>query len=376
MRELALIHYREAQDGSTRSKKLCELVKFSLRREEGLVLLFDKVLAAFSRSFDTFGLPTTNPNKYPTRSLKDLITVHRVFDLPSGESEQEDLFNHPERRALAAKLALNLLIFCAWRHTSRPWDGNGVCFLSSSPKDYDRKSPYISCLVGHDSTAAFRATDDDAPIQCFTEFAKLLLEIEYGLLPSGDFSADKDHGWTIIRDFHKRKQGWGDLSRRKYLEAVDACLRFDELFQTARNTRSGRLETLEETYRKLIRTNIVRNIVADLPGFQQPPPKRARRAPSFSENDEQVSDSDSDSADDFEIPSTPYPTQRRLQHIIGKAKYVATISAESDCLRDRGTLSFSTYEQGKQGRMTGESLIIFFLLRLIKTQKPSLLGRN
>ena len=96
MRELALIHYREAQAESTRSKKLCELVKFSLRREEGLVLLFDKVLAAFSRSSDAFGLPTTDPNKYPIRNLEDLITVHRVFNLPSGESEQEDLLNHPE----------------------------------------------------------------------------------------------------------------------------------------------------------------------------------------------------------------------------------------------------------------------------------------
>jgi hypothetical protein len=260
--------------------------------------------------------------------------------------------------------------------TNRGWDGNGVYFLSSSLKDYDRKSPYISCLVGHDSTAAFRATDDDAPIQCFTEFVKLLLEIKYGLLPSGDFSADKDHGWKIIRDLHKRKQSWGDLSRRKYLEAVDTCLRFDQLFQTARNTRSGRLETLEETYRKLIRTKIVRNIVADLPGFQQPPPKRARRAPTSSENDEQVSDSNSDSVDDFEIHSTPYPTRRGLQRTIDKAKYVATITAESDYLRDRGTLSCSTYGQGKQGRTTGESLIIFFLLRLIKIQKSSLLGRN
>lgn len=371
-----MIHYREGQAGSTRSKKLCEFVKSSLRREEGLVLLFDKVLAAFSRSSDAFGLPTTDPNKYPLRNLKDLITVHRVFNLPSGESEQEDLFNHPERRALAAKLALNLLIFCAWRHMSRPWDANGVYFLSFSLKDYDRKSPYISCLVGHDSTAAFRATDDDAPIQCFTEFAKLLLEIEYGLLPSGDFSADNDHGWKIIRDFHKRKQSWGDLSRRKYLEAVDACLRFDQLFQTARNTRSGRLETLEETYRKLIRTNIVRNIVADLPGFQQPPPKRARRAPSFSENDEQASDSDSDSVDDYEIPSTLYPTRRGLQRIFDNAKYVATVTVKSDYLRDGRTWSFPTYGQGKQGTTTGESVIILVLLRLIKIQKSRLLGRN
>jgi hypothetical protein len=68
-------------------------VKSSLRREEDLlVLLFDKALAAFSQS----------------SNLKGLI----MFLVMSAESEQEDLFNHSEWRALAAMLALNLLNFC------------------------------------------------------------------------------------------------------------------------------------------------------------------------------------------------------------------------------------------------------------------------
>ncbi|RYP06779.1 hypothetical protein DL765_009367 [Monosporascus sp. GIB2] len=317
----------EAQAGSTQSKKLCEFMKSSLRSKKSLVLLFDKASPAFSLSSDAFGLPTTDPNMYPMRNLKDLITKRHVFNPPPGESEQEDPFKHPERRALAAKLALNLLIFCAWKHTSRPWDGNSVYFLSSSKKDYDRKSPYISCLVGHSSTAAIWATDDNAPIQYFTEFAKLLLEIEYGPLPSGNFNADEDCGWFAIREFHECMQNYRDLSKEKYLEAVEACLQFHELVQNARNTRSGRLETPDETYRRLIRTKIVRNIVADLPGFQQPPPKRTRQA----ENDEQLSNSDSDSVDGYEIPSRPYPMGQGLQHGFDKANY-----AQASPRRTRG----------------------------------------
>lgn len=325
-----MISNRENQSGGSRSRTLCQIIKSSIRRGECLVLQFEEVLPCFSPASSTFDLPTIDFSKYPMLNLKNLITVRRVFNLPSSESEQKDLFNHPERRALAAKLALNLLIFCSWRHTSTPWDSDGIYFLGSSTEDYDRKSTYISCLLGHDSTTVFQASDDDAPIQCFTEFAKLLLEIEYGLLPNGNFGADNDHGWKIIRDFHKSKQSWGDLSRQKYLEAVDACLRFDQLYQTARNKRSGRLETIEETYKKLIRTNIVCNIVADLPGIQNPSPKRAKHNIFLSEKKEQVSDSDYDSGDD----------------------YLATVTGNDDYFDNGNIESFSTNGQAKKGTAT------------------------
>ncbi|EWC48474.1 hypothetical protein DRE_02243 [Drechslerella stenobrocha 248] len=339
----------------TRNRKLCDLVKNSLRRKEGLLLLFEKSSAVFNRSHDPYDLPSADPNTYPIRDLKCLIGVHRVFNLPSSESEPQGLFNHPERRALAAKLALNLLTFCNWRHTSRPWANNDVYFLGSSPNEYDRKSPYVTCQVGEDSTTVFEVSEDDEPIGCFTEFAKLLLEIEYGPLPNGDFSADNDYGWTIIRDFHHSKQSWGDLSRQNYLDAVHACLQFDQLLQTARNTRSGRLETLQETYRKLIRTKILRNIVIDLPSFQQPPSaKRARYTPSFSDDDssEQASDCNSDSENESDTDSGSdidsfndkrsrdlYPVHQKLQrtpeymtkidHIAGKT---VSFSAQTEIL--------------------------------------------
>jgi hypothetical protein len=111
-------------------KRLCHYVKSSSRRDNDLELLFDRLPAAFSQSFEKFDSPSLATQKFQTKnSLRDLITDQRVFSLQSGASEQEDLFNHPERRELAAKLALNLLIFYAWRHTSRPWDGNGIYFF-------------------------------------------------------------------------------------------------------------------------------------------------------------------------------------------------------------------------------------------------------
>ena len=309
------------------------------------MLLFNEESPAFSRVSDAPGLPATDPNRYPKRNLRDLVTTQHVFNPPSSEPEQEEPFKHPERRALAAKLALNLFIFCGWQHTSKPWDGSGVYFLSSSQRDYDRDSPYISCLVNQKSSGEFRAGDDDAPIQCFTEFAKLLLELEYGPLPDTDFSQASDFGWFAIREFHESMQDYGELSKAKYLEAVGACLNFRELFQTARNTRSGRLEELDETYRKLIRTKIVGNIVAELPGFQQPPPRRPR----YAESDEGLSDSDSESVDDYEASSAHEQTRMHFATYFDEIKYVRTVRAKSERMREKRPLQFSAHAQGKQG---------------------------
>ncbi|KAF3923713.1 Subtilisin [Dactylellina cionopaga] len=102
------------------------------------------------------------------------------------------------------------------------------------------------------------ADDDDAPIRCFTEFARLLMEIEYGPLPKeGDFNASNDYGWTTIRNFHGDRQRWGDLSKKNYLDAIEACLKFDKLFQTARATKSGRLETIDETCDRTVKVAVL-----------------------------------------------------------------------------------------------------------------------
>ncbi len=96
---------------------------------------------------------------------------------------------------------------------------------------------------------------------------------------------------TNMQKFRSRRKG----TTSRPLTPV----RFYELFRTTRNKKARRLETLEETYRKLTRTKVIRNIITDLPGFQQPPTKRARQAVW----DEQLSGSNLESVGDCEMPS-------------------------------------------------------------------------
>lgn len=236
----------------------------SLRRDEGLLILYDGFQDSLSlrSSTEAFCLPKSDPNKFPKRTLTELIQKHRSFAPPSEASNCKALFNHTDRRSLAAKLSFHLLVFYAWRHTSRPWNGDEVYFLSSTEEEHEKNKPFASCYVGQEEILEL-STVDDGPLPCFTAFAKLLLEIEYGAVPAGDFSADNDYGWKILRDFHTTMKSWGDLSRWSYLEAVDSCLRFDQYYLKARSTAAGRLETQEETFRKLVFTNIVRKISPD-----------------------------------------------------------------------------------------------------------------
>ncbi|KAH8889149.1 subtilisin-like protein [Thozetella sp. PMI_491] len=337
---------KEAQVGYTPSKVLCELIKSSLRGREGLVLLFDQKSPAFSRIMNTRDRNFEDPNKYPMRSLTELMTKYQVFNPPYGDLEQGDPFKHPERRALAAKLALNLLNFCSWKHASRPWEGDGVFFLSSSQNDYNRVSPYIKCLLGRESSSTFTLAEpgNDAPIQCFTAFAKLLLEIEYGPLADGDFTPANDYGWFSIREFHENMQNYGDLSKRNYLEAVDACLQFHDLVRVARNTRSGRLETSDEVFRRLIRTKIVRNIVSDLPGFHQELSKRPR----YDESESEASDYSSDTSDEC---GTPYISNSARHDFRGRLRKGQYTSQKGKDLRRNRNLA----QPSLQGHYTQES---------------------
>lgn len=339
-KEIELIEDRNSQIEITR-KRLCDLVAFSLRRQQGLILVFEQANNFFNASPED--LPVIKPEDFSKRNLKEMITKHRVFDTRTT-------FKLPERRALSAKLALNLLVFCAWRHTSRSWDDNAIHFVSSS-NDPGRKLPYISCLVGKESTPEFRTTEDGAPIQCFTEFAKLLLEIEYGSLPSGDFSADNDYGWTIIRDFYKDQHGYDDPSKEKYLEAVDACLRFDQLFNSARNTSFGKVEDVEETYRRLVSANILRNIVAELPAFKQSQPKRARQAPLFRADDSQTSDSSSDNGNEYGMLNksrTAYTRRTRPTFYVDKlGEYTSTSIASSSYKKNTGARPYLNLVQSQ-----------------------------
>ncbi|KAF2691768.1 purine and uridine phosphorylase [Lentithecium fluviatile CBS 122367] len=274
---------REIDVGSDQTKKLCEYLEDSVRFREGLTLLFDETLAAYTQGFDAFDLPIKDQTTHPFQSLNDLM---ELFNLPTADSSKRALlFKHSERRALAAKLALHFLICCSWENTPETWDSSTIYFLGSSTQDFKRDSPYISCLEGNEATDSSQAAN--GPIQCFTAFAKLLLEIEYGPMPIGNFSAAKD--WTAIRDYHREWLEQGDLSRERYLNAVGNCLQFHRRYRRDRLSSIGRSESPKETRQRLVRTDVVRNLVADLPGFQQLVIKRPKTASSSAQEDPQVS---------------------------------------------------------------------------------------
>ncbi|KAK6499014.1 hypothetical protein TWF481_011583 [Arthrobotrys musiformis] len=292
------IHCRfdhETQAKNSEAQRLCQVVKVALERGEGILLLFDKALAAFIESPDAFDLPPTNPNIYPIRKLKEMITADGFFNLPSSKLKGPRLFKHIERRELAAKLALHLLIVCGSKQASPmdSWDGNHVAFLSTSDSldDCNRQSPYISWWLDHDSSDSrcFIPLDNckDNP-ERFTQLARLLIEIEYGPITTDDegFGPNDKHGWRIIRDFLVNQRSFDEATKSNYLDAVEYCLRFGDFFRYEyRSEITRNTESREDICRRIIKTKIVPKLLEDLPVFKRPLPKRAR----FSEREDQFS---------------------------------------------------------------------------------------
>ncbi|KAF3287640.1 hypothetical protein TWF970_007351 [Orbilia oligospora] len=275
---------KESQAKNAETQRLCEVVKSALQREEGLLLLFDKALAAFIESPELSDLPAMNPNIYPIRNLKEMIMVDGFFNLPSSKLKGSCLFKHTERRELAAKLALYLLMSCDSEKASAmdSWNGNHVTFFSSSDsqKGCNRESPYISCLLGQapSTSQSFIPNNYDTPRR-YTEIARLLMEIEYGPIFDSDehFSAKNNFGLETIKESLKMHREYDDPTKSNYLDAIGNCLRFGNLFRYEYRSEAIRsTERPADTCRRIIRTEIVLKLLLDLPAFKKPLPKRAR----------------------------------------------------------------------------------------------------
>ncbi|KAF3220278.1 hypothetical protein TWF679_009657 [Orbilia oligospora] len=275
---------QESQAKNAEAQRLCEVVKCALQREEGLLLLFDKALAAFIESPEFSDLPTMNPNIYPIRNLKEMIMVDGFFNPPSSKLKGSCVFKHTERRELAAKLALYLLMSCDSEKTPLmdSWNGYHVTFFSSSnsQKGCNRESPYISCLIGQapSTSQSFIPSNYDTPRR-YTEIARLLMEIEYGPIFDNDehFSAKNNFGLEIIKESLKRHREYDDPTKSNYLDAIGNCLRFGNLFRYEYRSEAIRsAERPADTCRRIIKTEIVLKLLLDLPAFKKPLPKRAR----------------------------------------------------------------------------------------------------
>jgi hypothetical protein len=267
-------------------------------------------------------LPFKNPNDHIFQTLEDLITNQQAFKVPPySESEDPKLkFNRPDKRALAANLVLHLSVFCPWRHTSLPWDGNFVHFVDLSPDDGNRAVPYISWNVRHDSSIEYKShqtIDDNTMIRSFTSLAKLLLEIEFGRMPGHD-TLTEDNLRERVQKYHNQWKEYGHIlvAENRYFEAIDACLGFHRAYNQERLLGLGRTEKPEETYRRLIRTKIAPKIITDLPEFEPPQEKRARSTPFQFDSDDlffesiRYTDNSFHNAESSTLldPSTPLPT--------------------------------------------------------------------
>lgn len=270
---------------------MCTHLESSLRDSDGLVLLFHENLAIYTQ--DSEVLPFIDPEDYEFETLEDLIGKKKAFKLPPyNKSERKANFKHPERRALAAKLALHLALFCPWKHSSNPWNSQSIHFVDLSSNDHNRATPYISCNVKHDSSTASEIDhmlDSATLAQTFTTFARILLEIEYGQMPDHE-TVNANNLRRRVKEYFDQWSTYGNISQTEYLAAIDACLGFHRAYEKARLLSLGNSERAEQTYRRLIRTQITSRIIADLPGFKPPEEKRARSAPFQPDPNDSLSD--------------------------------------------------------------------------------------
>jgi hypothetical protein len=252
---------------------LCEHLKTSQSLAENLNLLFHENSKFFSPN--TASLDVWNGSA--STSLKDLIETDHSFGLPViGER-----FRFEERRALVAKLILHLLIFCPWKHTSIPWDGNSIHFLRSEVGNVEKSSPFIVWQLGSDSSKTLKNDDVKDPkatkessteylAKSFASFARLLLEIEYGNMSNTGYPLDDRSIRQSLQKYLEELRKTADpITHGKYLHAVDACLKFHRAFENARmyqvmSQRVGLPESPEDTYRRLVRNDIASNILIDL----------------------------------------------------------------------------------------------------------------
>lgn len=231
----------------------CQKLKYYFRRNRGMVISLNKDLFShFSQ-----GEIIRNTNGRRMRRLKDLMEEDK-FSLSQVTPE----FSFKQRRSLAAKLAFHLTVFADCKHRSRPWDREEIFFQGSSEEVYDKEGPYVPFLIHQELSSQpeekaprqlqqlehLTGDAEGSPSMVFTKLAKVLLELEYGQLPKGNSYQDRDHGYTLIQEFHESHEG-DDPSRQSYLDAVRACLEFDARYRRARKLGLARLGQEDEMSR-------------------------------------------------------------------------------------------------------------------------------
>jgi hypothetical protein len=260
-------------------------------------------------------------------TLKELIEINQSFALPVLDDE----FNLEERRILAAKLALHLSIFGCWRHFSVPWDGESIYFLQSAQGSVDKGSPYITWRIKpcSPSLALCDGGKTDAKKDCndsqdglsevgyianiaesFASFAKLLLEIEFGEIPKTKYSLNNDSMGMSLRKYVNALQKTYAITHGGYLHAIDACLRFHQAYEEARfyqalSQRVGTPEKAEETYRRLVRSEIASPILIDLLRDEMASSERARLGTTEAEEGRSLDEMEFDFVDDDDVPRYP-----------------------------------------------------------------------
>lgn len=287
---------------------ICNYLDSSLSEEDGLTLIFCRNWGIYIR--DDQPLTFQDPSDLSFTTLEDLIQDQQAFSLPPyTRAEKLRKFNYEERRALVAKLALHLSVFCPWRHNSMPWDASSIYFVDLDNNFANRASPYILCDLNHNSSASFEvplATVDTGLMQSFALLAKLLLEIEFGRMPDQE-TLTAQNLRSRVKAYYEQWKGYKDLSKVDYLDAVNACLNFHTAYDKARLFGLGRMEKAEQTYRRLIRTTIAAKIIK-LPEFQRAEQKRPRTQPLVREAYDDSSDSDWNLDDDLDDLPNNWPS--------------------------------------------------------------------
>ncbi|KAF1924938.1 uncharacterized protein M421DRAFT_424355 [Didymella exigua CBS 183.55] len=261
--------------------QLCKYVRSSLRDQEGLMLFYNTATSTFLPSQDAPKLPETDPNRFPIKSLRDLIEVDKVFDGYSWSAQQREPFKIEERRALAAKLALHLALCCYSQHTSQPWNRDCVQFLGTSSKPYDRATPYIQYNIGEPSVEMFSEAKDLSRLDAFTELAELLLEIEYGRPTGIEQSTTDVDKYLMVKNHLEFRIKAEDGTRQGYLQAVEACLRFHKILDAERIQLSRFGESEGRTCMELIWNRIVSKIVFEKTAYQPAPARGTPLVPTM-----------------------------------------------------------------------------------------------
>jgi hypothetical protein len=326
--------YSEILPQDTRPTHVCQYIRRCHDFDEGLALSFNESSSLFGPHTDVLD-HTHGPS---STTLKEMIEEEHSFNVPIyGEC-----FSKQERRALAAKLALHLSTFCPWRHTSVPWDSSLIHFPRSTAGEVNKGTPFIVWQLDRDSssdlmpsknvgsTTADEGKNNDNEtkdeqeelvtkrlVTSFMSFAKLLLDIEYGEVSKTKFKLDEKNFYRSLRDYHKEVQATADpMTKEGYLQAVNACIRFRNTYERERrrqktSQRNNTLEAPEETYQRLVRTEIASMILVGLVDFDTSSSQRNREDINMIEGLDPRSESDYEYIDDEEIPQyndfTPTP---------------------------------------------------------------------